>query len=317
MMRPDGTLPPECLAQYTRALVPLPAAIVPPRPRESTFVWTTRPRSGVATGVVYTDGSLLDGGFKLAGLCSRLGWALVVRSAEGEIVAAAHGVPPGWVDSIQGAELWAVRMATAHTEFCASYRVDCETVQKGFSRGREWACAGRRRYARIWAPVFASLDGQDEAQIVWMPAHTLSSDVGSKVLSDGSLLTHEDRDTNAEADKLAKEAAATCRAADNVREKLVEEYDRTAAIARWIGEIAVIASETVGQDGGRLRDAAPPSGRRPNPRPRRSEAQRIPPPLAERGLPHNPRWQALLQRVRAREAAARLSQREPEQTGTG
>ena len=40
-----------------------------------------------------------------------LGWAFTIMTQDGEWVAAAHGLPPKWVDTIQGAELWAILMA--------------------------------------------------------------------------------------------------------------------------------------------------------------------------------------------------------------
>ena len=55
--------------------------------------------------VIFTDGSLLDD--SLSKGCQSLGWDFVVIDSDGELVAAAHGVPPEWIDIIQGAELWA------------------------------------------------------------------------------------------------------------------------------------------------------------------------------------------------------------------
>jgi len=99
-------------ASWLRALFPMPN--VPPRPAEDTFVWVKRPAEGICSiGTVYTDGSLIDGSHELAGLCGRLGWAFVVIDQTGTVLSAAHGRPPGWVDSIQGAELWALSVAAA------------------------------------------------------------------------------------------------------------------------------------------------------------------------------------------------------------
>ena len=80
-------------------------------------------------------------------------------------------------------------------------------VQLGSQHGLGWASAPERRLARAWAPLAASLEDQVDA-VVWMPAHCSAKDVGTKRLSDGSLLTEADVQANALVDKLAKAASS-------------------------------------------------------------------------------------------------------------
>ena len=70
-----------------------------------TFSWHVRPASLPVWGHVYPDGSYLDGLVPETGRC---GWAFVVVGAEGQVVAAAYGAPPPWIQYIGGAEAWAL-----------------------------------------------------------------------------------------------------------------------------------------------------------------------------------------------------------------
>ena len=65
----------------------------------------------------------------------------------------------------------------------------------------------------MWACIFSALDEADVSAVdlAWMPAHALVCDVGKLQLSNGHALTAADRRGNAEADRLAKEAAKTHR----------------------------------------------------------------------------------------------------------
>jgi hypothetical protein len=95
------------------------------------------------SGTIFTDGSLIDGGW--AG-CQSPGWAFVAINEHGEVLAAAYGVLPQWIDTIQGAELWAVHMALQSIGMPSAVCTDCQTVQKGVRQGLRWAQGARRRY---------------------------------------------------------------------------------------------------------------------------------------------------------------------------
>ena len=80
---------------------------------------------------VFTDGSLLDG--RLGVQCIALGWAFLVVDSRGHVVASASGAPPRWVDTIQGAELWAVQMALSSVPFPSVLYTDCKQYSRGFA----------------------------------------------------------------------------------------------------------------------------------------------------------------------------------------
>ncbi len=73
---------------------------------------------------VFTDGSLQDA--LLGRHFAALGWAFVVIDQGGNVMAAAHGVPPPWVNTIQGAELWAVKMVWSNVVFPSHVFTDCK-----------------------------------------------------------------------------------------------------------------------------------------------------------------------------------------------
>ena len=123
-------------------------------------------------------------------------------------MAAAYGVSPAWVDTIQGAELWAVQMVLASVSLPQKIYTDCKTVQLGVNASAAWARSSKRRYARIWTVLHVGLDHGDEAgRVVWMPAHTARSRVGEVKCGDGSAVTEHMWAANQLADLLAKEGA--------------------------------------------------------------------------------------------------------------
>ena len=76
------------------------------------------------------------------GHCRALGSAFVILGPGGEVTAAAQGRPPAWVDTIYGAELWAVQMVTQHI-FSGAARIltDCDSVRTGCGRDQKWGSA--------------------------------------------------------------------------------------------------------------------------------------------------------------------------------
>eukprot|EP00929_Paragymnodinium_shiwhaense_P102607 TRINITY_DN65803_c0_g1_i3.p1 TRINITY_DN65803_c0_g1~~TRINITY_DN65803_c0_g1_i3.p1 ORF type:complete len:967 (+),score=210.69 TRINITY_DN65803_c0_g1_i3:52-2952(+) len=153
---------------------------------------------------------------------------------QGEVVAAAHGVPPAWIDDIPGAEAWAVFQAASRAEPGSQYRVDCKPCVDAFHKGREWATSDKRPHARVHALLFAALDSTPPEAMVWMPAHTTEADVGRAELGDGSLLSAQDRWANAEADKLAKKAVEQHRVPKHLRDELKKREELVESTARWV-----------------------------------------------------------------------------------
>mgnify|MGYP000585824270 FL=1 len=115
--------------------------------------------------VVFTDGSLIDGKVRYG--CQSLGWAFAIINDDGDLIAAAHGVPPQCISTIQGAELWAVRMAMLHVTFPEKLYTDCMSVKLGVRRSREWAGSSKRRMASVWSFVVDQLDSNC-AIVEWM-----------------------------------------------------------------------------------------------------------------------------------------------------
>ncbi len=113
----------------TRGLIAAP--VLPQRDDGvfDTFFWH-KFCSDIPSGcLVFTDGSLLDGRMQKG--VQSLGWAFVIITRSGDLVAAAFGVPPKWVDTIQCAELWAVQMALSHVAFPEN----CTQIATQFVKG--------------------------------------------------------------------------------------------------------------------------------------------------------------------------------------
>ena len=114
------------------------------------------------------------------------------------------------------------------------FRVDCLPCVLAFKAGRVWATADRRPLARVHAQMFAALEGVPPEAMVWMPAHTSEDDIGIALLGDGSRLSKVDRDSNAETDRLAKEAVKEHRVPKVIRDQLKRQDALTEATARWV-----------------------------------------------------------------------------------
>ena len=87
---------------WERALVARPP---PPRKKKAaveSFKWHVQPQALQIRGTFYTDGSARGGPIKELVRC---GWSFVAVNSQGEVIAAAYGVPPPWVEDIGGAEV--------------------------------------------------------------------------------------------------------------------------------------------------------------------------------------------------------------------
>ena len=76
---------------WERTLTARPTMPLKKRSAVETFNWHVKPKDGLAIGRVYPDGYARDGPTPEL---VRLGWAFVVINDEGNIIAAACGVPP-------------------------------------------------------------------------------------------------------------------------------------------------------------------------------------------------------------------------------
>ena len=219
-----------------------------------TFRWHAMPAGDVPLHCrVFTDGSLLGGGWQG---CAALGWAFVVLDDEDAVVCAAYGVPPKWFDSIQGAELWDVRMALGKVLFPASVFTDCKTVQVGVRQDQQWAQSAKRRYARLWTVLQTSLEEQGSAEVVhWMPPHTSAKSVGNVFCSDYSILTQAMRSANDMADMLAKAAAEGNSIGASARKWLKVRLDQAQELAIFVGRLTHLAGALRRADGTVARDS--------------------------------------------------------------
>ena len=59
----------------------------------------------------------------------RVGFGLVALNCKGEVTAKAFGTPQSWIDSVPGAEAWAVYEALRNTVPGSSVRSDCLSGQ--------------------------------------------------------------------------------------------------------------------------------------------------------------------------------------------
>ena len=72
-------------------------------------------------------------------------------------------------------------------------------------------------------------------RVGWMPSHLKSSDLGTVMKSDGSLVSQQDLEANGLADKLAKAAAEYHRVGAAEVTLWKEQTQVAEARARWIG----------------------------------------------------------------------------------
>ena len=145
-----------------------------------------------------------------------LGYAIVVVSSDGELLAFGGGTPPHWAtwdNSAAGAEAWALYMAVSSNPHIPKVVTDCLGLLDALSKGIAWAAGHARPLARIWQLIFTVLDGVDAkdlvdaGRIVWMPAHGRTSAIGTAVKSDGAFVSPIDWRANRLADAIAKNAA--------------------------------------------------------------------------------------------------------------
>ncbi len=232
---------------------------------DGTFHWVVRPPAHdlQLQATFYTDGSAYDGYSKTL---TSLGWSFVAMDASGAVVAAANGVPPPWVQSVAGAEAWALLQASRTASPGAIFKTDCLAVLKIIKAGAARATAPNKPLARVSRLLLTDFDEDDAARsVVWMPAHLTSSHVGRAALSDGSMLTQADLQMNARADSLAKAAARLRRAAPELRAAHVARYALTKRFVCHLGRMTHAANNS-GQPPARDSQPIPPRLRRKLPR---------------------------------------------------
>ena len=239
-------------ALWEKALDQSAVAGVPQPLLESTFHWVSQEGSGGIEGDLYTDASRLDGNSRVG----RIGWAFaVVRPGTAEILAAAKGVPPRWINSVPKAEAWALLMAVRVTEFLgATATLDCLSVLQILRAGRRRATHHGKEGARLWNLIFPYFDDvvADDA-VRWMPAHKGTHEAGMLRDSRGQPLTEADVEINARVDEWAKSAVEEHRVPQQVRASVAARCKKVQQAAFAIG---LATREANGGQAGGDRDAS-------------------------------------------------------------
>ena len=238
LIRQGAAISPAVVLALSRGLFHAP--IIPERDEElyDTFVWTKRCYELPLGCTIFTDGSLLDS--KLGNQCLALGWSFVVIGPEGQLCDSAYGVPPRWISTIQGAELWAIFMALHSVAFPEALYTDCNTVRIGLQRSAAWAASSKRRFSRVWTSVLDMMESPD--LINWMPAHTTESSIGHSKCSNGELVTEDMRLANQLADEGAKTAAESVRLPLNTRRWLIGRDKQLRQLFIFLGKLTCEAN---------------------------------------------------------------------------
>ena len=212
----------------------------PPMPKRrqsqiETLNWHVKPVSVPVIGQVYPDGSYLDGLVPETGRC---GWAFVIIGTEGEVVAAAYGVPPPWIKDIGGAEAWALYQSLLVTiPIQCRYWPDCLPVHIAVQKGIGIACDPKNVLARVHSLMLTALDDSPPEVVGWMPSHLTLEDLDLQMArkSDGTLVTKQDLEANDLADKLAKKGVEYHRVSRAEMRHWALKIERAKDRARWIG----------------------------------------------------------------------------------
>ena len=237
----------------TRGLFPREGAPVRDQTLFDTFAWVRQAYEIPSGCLVFTDGSLLDN--KLPRECHALGWAFAVVTVSGELIASANGVPPRWVNTIQGAELWAVLKALQSVTFPSGLYTDCDTVRSGVARGVLWGGSSKRKYSRVWTSLSTMLDENTES-VHWMPAHTPKSSIGCVHCSDGSIVDDIKWCSNQIVDLLAKDAAEGNRVSPAFRASFLFRESQLRELVVYLGRLTHAANSFQGPEGV-IRDSDP------------------------------------------------------------
>ena len=206
------------------------------------MTWLQQPGGDTDYGSLtwYIDGSLIDNQYKAT---ARLGVGVVALDTLGNMVAAAHAIPPPWISSIPAAEAWGLWLVVSSTPCRKTVVTDCKGNVTALRSGRQWATASKRKAARIWNEIFGCLEPDDEGKwLIWMPAHRTWKDVGKRTKSDGTQLTTADLRANAAVDELAKFAAASHRTPIEVR-RAIEANHAVATYGRALLGATTYASQ--------------------------------------------------------------------------
>ncbi len=185
---------------------------MPEPPEGDSFAWLLPPPDHIPSDARwFVDGSLFDESRRFA---RRTGFAIVIVSASGTLLAFGNGVPPCWVQDAAGAELWAFVVVAKLCCFFPLVVTDCKSILDTLIGGYANATAPHRRLARAWALLGQALDQnftQAAECTLWMPSHGPIHSIGRALASDLKPITPIMWRANRLVDILAKGAASPLR----------------------------------------------------------------------------------------------------------
>jgi ribonuclease HI len=142
---------PECIA-WSDPLYQQGVPLLPPRPAvpEPEIHWCggRKPSSDFTfTGHGFTDGAMTGGSPKVA---RRAGWAAVLVTDDGAVIAGLYGPWPDPFPTAFRAELRAVVQMLELALPPLKIWVDNKSVVDGWAKGRTWCCSSARPAADLW-----------------------------------------------------------------------------------------------------------------------------------------------------------------------
>ncbi len=166
---------------FVRGVPALPILPSPPPHRER---WGKegQPQDGaVATGKIYTDGSVRG---RLRRLM-RGGWGIAALSEEGKLLWTLRGTCGEWFPSTVRSELRAVLEALRRAVPPLTLHIDNLEVVHGFERGRAWCMTPNRDGVDLWRQIWEIYgEIKDEVTIKKVKAHTSLQDVHDGVIDE-------------------------------------------------------------------------------------------------------------------------------------
>jgi len=151
------------------------------------------------TGHGFTDGAL-RGGATIR--CWRSGWAAVLVSDCGKVIAGLYGPCPDPFPSSLRAELWAILMMLRLALPPLTIWTDSAGAVDGWFKGKEWCCSSSRPAADLWRSIWAILDDIGPGvEIKKVKGHATEADVQA------GRATQWQKDCNDHADHFAKHGA--------------------------------------------------------------------------------------------------------------
>ena len=196
---------------------------IPPPSRDGWIRWLKPlPNMDLTGATWYIDGSAIDGPARLT---ARLGFAVVVVSKEGDLMAFAQGVPPGWVRDSAGAEMWALFVVLSCNPGLPRTVTDCLGLLDMMARGVEEATRACRPMARLWAMIFRCTGTVvptfgPEDDFIWMPSHCTAATALFTLKSNSCPVSPVEWRANRLADGLAKHAATKGNMSANLLDNL-------------------------------------------------------------------------------------------------